>query len=178
MKNVTDAKLTDDLVFTVVRDPVRTAISAFAEIDLLAGEKSKATYKHINCTACPNCRYRAFLRSLLNHEKLGNELFHAFPQTIKTGTVFPVDAVVHIERLNAGLKAIAAKLHTMFVPQKVTAGEKHSHALDRCWANIKVEDEPDLLREVCRLYSSDFTCFGYERPETCAPADSPRGDLS
>jgi len=59
-----------DLIFTVVRDPVATALAAFCEIDLRGPSyrsrmyrnrmQYQARYEAVSCERCPTCRYQAF----------------------------------------------------------------------------------------------------------------------
>ena len=159
-------KKNGDFIFTVVREPIACAVDGFAEVD--RRHRNHPRYHDINCETCPNCRYRAFLEGIAEHEALGTEFFHAYPQTIKVGTALgPFDAVVRLERFNEGLEAIAARMNTTF--KALPASERKNVRPEiACWKRINFESDPDLLRTVCSLYSSDFTCFGYERPPLCA----------
>lgn len=168
----------DDLLWTVIRDPLRMAVDAFGEVDLYGSthKHHKATYQHVDCAACPNCRYKSFLEGIIKHEKLGSQFFHAYPQTIKTLTELgPVDAALPLEDLEGGMRLLAARVGTRFAPQERATALSHSHANHSCWGSIDLATEPDLLRMACKLYSSDFTCFGFERPPGCAVTSAYRG---
>ena len=71
-----------DVSFTVVREPIATAVAAYLEIsrrpDGLA-ETAKSAYRSMarnNCSA-PNARFEAFLDDIERRRNLGNQAFHA-----------------------------------------------------------------------------------------------------
>lgn len=186
-----------DLVFTVVRDPVATALAAFCEIDFrdpspapnetgvavwLPVEKRQgprsywsqyqARYEAVSCDRCPTCRYQAFLDGIQQKEPLSHEFFHAYPQSVKTHVVDAFDAIVKLEALEAGLAAIAGRVGTPFRPAVTPTGKMaHSHVVDAtsCCSRVEsgVRGSKPLLLRLCRMYWADFACFGYDLPAAC-----------
>jgi len=186
-----------DLIFTVVRDPVATALAAFCEIDLrdpsprsasnrtgvwLPVEKElprkeyalqyQARYEAVSCERCPTCRYQAFLNGIQQKEPLSHEFFHAYPQSVKTHVVDAFDAIVKLEALEAGLAAIAGRVGTPFRPAVApTKNQSHSHVVDAtsCCSRVEsgVRGSKPLLLRLCQMYWADFACFGYDLPAAC-----------
>ena len=171
-----------DLIFTVVRDPVATALAAFCEIDLRGPSyrsrmyrnrmQYQARYEAVSCERCPTCRYQAFLDGIQQKEPLSHEFFHAYPQSVKTHVVDAFDAIVKLEALEAGLAAIAGRVGTPFRPGVApTKQQSHSHVVKATSCCSRVESgvrgsKPILLR-LCQMYWADFACFGYDIPAAC-----------
>lgn len=169
-----------DFVFTVVRDPMATALSAFCEIDLrkpLIRNDSlvqyRAKYKDIPCSRCPACRYISFLDGIAAKEPLSHEFFHAFPQTVKTHVAGAFSAIIKTEALDAGLAGIAVQLGTRVIQVTATKAAVHSHSSSHkglsCCSRIEasVLASSQLMARICQLYIADYLCFAYELPAAC-----------
>ena len=175
-----------DFVFTVVRDPVLTALRAFCEIDLRSQQSVLARYtnvsqhpkyKTVSCHDCPSCRYAAFLDSIAALEPLSHDFFHAYPQTVKTLVHGALDAVFKLEALDAGLAAIASRLGTQLNSTIVTKRDQHSHAVRGCCPRVEADvlALPQVVARMCQMYMADFVCFGYKLPAPCMPSAHPTG---
>jgi len=182
-----------DVSFTVVREPIATAVAAHLEIsrrpDGLA-ETAKPAYRSMarnNCSA-PNARFEAFLDDIERRRNLGNQAFHAWPQALKVwASTRPLDLVVKLEHINRGMEEVLAALRAVtggpsirIMAAPVVSKSRQSRlevhttrsvttASDNCTLDLT---DPSLLRRLCRLYFADFVCFGYELPQACLSLDT------
>ena len=140
------------------------------------GTQYQARYEAVGCS-CVTCRYAAFLDGIEAREPLSHEFFHAYPQAVKTDVrVQPrtarFDAVVKLEGLEPGLRAIAARLGLPFDSgagaARSTSSTKHTTTTEPCCpSEADVRADPQLVRRLCRMYHADFACFGYDLPPEC-----------
>ena len=106
-----------DFVFTIVRQPIATAVSAFCEIDQGSGAHQgpgmwppdRPRFRNMSCDDATG-RYKAFLEDV--GTPMNKLFFHAYPQAVKVDAR-PAgdrgyDAIVKIESLLDGLSEIAA----------------------------------------------------------------------
>lgn len=167
-----------DNVFTVVRDPVRAAFSAYLEISRRHhGQFDGVTARYASMTCNTKdeatARFKAYLESLRNGELLGPEAFHAYPQAYKVnidpfnGRKQRFDLIARVEHFEEDmlyvLKAVKGPGHWKLPPS--TANDTHSTKGEAC-NNIDWEEQ-GLMQTLCDLYSSDFTCFDYDIPMAC-----------
>lgn len=170
-------------VFTVVRDPLKAAQSAYLEVSrrrwlpprLPKGEtRTEPSYRSMPCSGDPLARYAAFLRAVRDGAPLGPELFHAFPQALKLSGATRYDRIIPLE--DPAVEAAALKRETgidllgRLLSERV-AGRNLSQSAE--WAGCATPIElsratDEVVRLYCRLYRVDYACgLGYELPSAC-----------
>ena len=171
-------------VFTFVRDPIATAVSAYMQVVCCSDGASirrsspRPQYLSMGCEspAAATLRFHSYVDGLIEaRAQFGDQFYHAFPQALKVNaagrSVAPrFDAIGSMDRLREDLKRIADT--SGFAPgapgvdAALARGHAPSHAQRNC-SRIDLS-EPGLLRKLCRIYAVDFTCFGFARPPECA----------
>jgi hypothetical protein len=173
-----------NFIWTVVRDPIDTALDAFEEVyrrevEPLGKENPSLnnmdhslpwfTYTGSN----PLARLKLFLGALEARQNLGVQGHHAYPQVLKVGgKAAPFNAIVRLEdgldSRSAGLPAIGSAAGVAFHVEKPSSEESHSneHESFTVTRSMALQD-PEIARQLCRIYMADYTCFGYELPAIC-----------
>jgi hypothetical protein len=217
-----------DLAFTVVRDPIDTAVAAYIEVQrrpLLSPGMPRwdgfdtammphwpPRYLRMPCAdrTQRTARFEAYIDTLLRGEPIGREAHHVWPQALKVNYVTRrgqprYDAILRIEELYQGVRELSA-LFEISIPDAVLQGPSSEKAHSTRAGSVAShlgplaerrhvrnsthqflwESDPDfkdcsdidlnstrLLRKMCRLYASDYTCFGFALPELCVRAHAP-----
>lgn len=183
-------------VFTVVRDPIATAVAAYCEVDRRDPSPQNSTgrwtsawvkeagilkrvwqygaeYEAIPCNSDARLldRYRAFLGGIERHEPLSKAFYHAYPQALKTNVVpeGQFDAIVRLESLEDEFAEMAAHLGLRHHKVPVaSASQAHTTKNGTCCPALDVVNKHNsILAKLCELYSADWVCFGYEMPKAC-----------
>jgi len=171
-------------IFTMVREPLDTALDGYLEV------RNKAMYKEEeqqfvtrlfnNTAGADSCgsqeiateHFYRFLKALQAREPFGDEIWHVFPQAVKIDHVEAsedgqrYDAIGKVETFLADLNALRAVsgVPPMSAADLDTASEpfRHSHATQSC-ASVDWSDER-LRRVATELYAVDYLCFNYSWP--------------
>ena len=163
-------------VFTLVRDPLKAAHSAYLEVSRRnPSPNATASYRSMPCSSNAMGRYAAFLRAVRDHEPLGPELFHAFPQALKLSAATHYDKIIRLESPDED--ALSLKRETgvdllkRLRPER-TRGRDWTNSLQwaGCAAPMQLSDaREEAVRLFCQLYRVDYACgLGYDLPTACA----------
>eukprot|EP00928_Gymnodinium_smaydae_P045881 TRINITY_DN3053_c0_g4_i1.p1 TRINITY_DN3053_c0_g4~~TRINITY_DN3053_c0_g4_i1.p1 ORF type:complete len:342 (+),score=49.00 TRINITY_DN3053_c0_g4_i1:191-1216(+) len=172
-------------VFTVVRDPIDTAIDAYLEIshrlhrckdkcmqevDDVTHESTQHPYPAFHDMPChsqaqANERFKVYLKALRNGQKVSNQFFHAYPQALKVDVNFThrkntFDLIADLEHLSSDLCGFSS-----FSCKDVERDSDHSHTGASCTPDL---NDTVIMKELCDLYQVDFECFGYTMPPACS----------
>ena len=127
------------------------------------------------CSIQPLERFATFLRSVLNGEPLGAEVFHAFPQALKISAATRFDRIIQLESPTVEAEALHRETGIDLLGSlnaNLAAGRDWSS--DDQWAGcaapIDLEAAPtSFVSLFCRLYEADYACgLGYALPRACA----------
>ena len=182
----------ESLLFTVVRDPIETALSAYLELRFRAryrdSKAGRVEFERLfanrnekgdkSCNAAPNepdatNDFLAYLDAVERGAALGREAFHAWPQALKIDRLQAdnrrFDAIGRLENL---WEDIAALRKAVLRNQASRAGfsssleqHRHSHSTASCGA-VDLSDGR-VTETLCRIYRVDYTCFGIPLPVAC-----------
>lgn len=183
--------------FTFVREPLRRALSAYAEIDVAYAlrappEKQNAmhtVFQHVSRrdSSKEEPRLLAFLDDLIDHRFGGDDREHWMPTHAYAQVNFlcnhRVDFVGHLENQAADWDAMQALAR---IPPSQRSQFPHAHDSSVLKANssnasasvcnracqLKAQDQhvaqtPQVLQRLCDIYASDFVCLGYLMPPFC-----------
>ena len=159
--------------FTVVADPLGTALKAYLEVSYRSGE-------HLLAVPCqkPEERYEAFVDALATGEAdMGMQLYHAWPQAVKTDVLPPGrgwDFIGRAERLGddicdlltlAGSPGMCGAVQSRLA--KHVTHRKGDRKGEECLMHI-ADTVPNAatLKKMRELYRTDCLCFG---SGTCSP---------
>lgn len=163
-----------DFVFTVVRDPISAARSAYLEVSRRWPPRrleADASFRSFPCTDARSAekRYLAFLSEVKRGGDLGSETFHANPQALKLSVTGWIDAFVQVERLaTVGTHSgqMLLRRSGLSLVSMLTAPPAHATATtaqSACSFNLT----QTLEREICKFYAADYACLPYEPPLSC-----------
>ena len=159
-----------DVVFTVVREPFAVARSAYCEVRRrMACPRCDfmrtPTYPRW-CGADPSGEFEAYLDSVESRRFVSSEAFHSYPQTVKTLVSYRIEVVVRADELHAGFRDLAKLVGTRFVEVNATSQDRHTTGSDECCFGVNPFSSRFAVR-LCKLYASDFECFGFPKPSVC-----------
>ena len=194
--------------FTFVREPLKRALSAFAEIDVTyatrasqeARDRMQTAFQHVNRQAGPNgtARILAYFDDLLGHRFGGDDREHWMPTHAYSQLNFQcahrIDFIGRLENQEADWDAIQAAAG-LPAPRRTPFPHAHdSSVLKKNISNasmavcnracqLKSADERvaltrAVLQRVCDIYASDFLCLGYRMPPECASMTGEEEDES
>jgi hypothetical protein len=162
----------DRFVFTVIREPMVTALDAYLEVSIRSTKLASPTpaFASMPCRTRDEAtaRFKKYLQDALNGTKISSDFFHSFPQALKidadlrgsrAGTF---DSIVKIETMLDDLQTIPG-----FVGSTPDRDRDHSHSEDPC-GDVDMQD-PRLMAILCRMYRVDYECFDYKLPAACKP---------
>lgn len=173
-------------LFTIVREPLAAAWSAYTEVSHRTGRK----YDNGDLQMTTPCnggddRYLEYLDLLKTGKIRHRQAFHSFPQVAKVDVLQGLnrsafDFIVRLEHFDEDMKALFASL-------KSPPGEKviqdfiyrfneeeiehpHDSKCDRAIAKTSSEHgfNEQTCKAACALYDIDFVCFNYPRPNCCS----------
>ncbi len=162
--------------FTVVADPLGTALKAYLEVSYRTGPRLLP----VRCDR-PRKRYEAFVDALATAEApMGMHLYHAWPQAVKTDVLPPGrgwDFIGRVERLQddiCDLLTLAGSPRMCGAVQRQLAKHvTHRQGEDQCMQHIEdTVPNPATEEKMRHLYRADCLCFG---SGTC---DLPRANSS
>ena len=187
----------DTFTFTFVREPLKRAMSAYAEIDvayaLRASPESHAAmrtvFDKVNRKPGPRetPRVLAFLDDLLDHRFGGDDREHWMPTHAYSQLNFicnhRIDFIGHLENQEADWQSIQEKAR---IPPAQRTPFPHAHdstvlkgnssntsaAVCNRACQLKAADQhapmtPQLQQRICDVFASDFMCLGYAMPAAC-----------
>lgn len=171
----------DTFVFTFVRDPMARAISSYARMSLQAAQHP---------TEKTNTTFQSVCRSSRN----GNSRFHTYLQDVKQGrfrnpsalgtdhTMSQVAGIMwctqaqylhyvgHLENVEEDWRQIQTLAKLPVQQWTMASGQAADVDLKRHPLHAFDTDFPPnrgSLREMCSVYTVDFTCLGYAPPKVC-----------
>eukprot|EP00928_Gymnodinium_smaydae_P045879 TRINITY_DN3053_c0_g2_i1.p1 TRINITY_DN3053_c0_g2~~TRINITY_DN3053_c0_g2_i1.p1 ORF type:complete len:335 (+),score=41.26 TRINITY_DN3053_c0_g2_i1:191-1195(+) len=161
-------------VFTVVRDPIDVAIAAYLEISYrlykIGYTQPNLTFQAMPCDSKvqANERFKSYLKTLRNGEKISSEVFHAYPQALKVDLNFTnrnntFDLIADVDQLSRDLCGFSSYPCDDVEPP--TDKQSHSHKTEPCFPDLS---DSVIMKELCDLYQVDFECFGYTLPPACS----------
>ena len=192
-------------MFTFVREPLRRAMSAYAEIDVAyalraspeARNAMRTVFQYISRRASEKevPRLLAFLDDLVGHRFGGDDRDHWMPTHAYSQVNFlcnhRIDYIGHLENQAADWAAIQRLAR---VPMAQTTTFPHGHdssvlktnatnvsatvcnrACQLKAADQRVAQTPQVLQQLCNIFASDFFCLGYPMPVSCKGWERARG---
>jgi hypothetical protein len=157
----------DHFGFTVIRDPIQTAVAAYLEVTKRAPkvqlDLGLGPCKYINTSQQASARFMKYLLAAKDGKPLSKEFFHSYPQALKIDVTEPIDSIVKLEDISHELRSVPGYRGSM---PELEEKEAQTHAKDPC-ANIDWED-PQLLRIFCDMYRVDYECLDYPLPAACS----------
>lgn len=187
----------DTLVFTFVREPLKRAMSAYAEIDVAYALRASPEAKSAMRTAFDKVnrksgaretpRVLAFLDDLMDHRFGGDDREHWMPTHAYSQLNFMcnhrIDFIGQLENQAADWEAIQ-KLGRIPPSQRTPFPHAHDSSVLKTNATntsvavcnracqLKAADQhapmtPPLLQRLCDVFASDFVCLGYPMPSAC-----------
>lgn len=180
-------------LFTIVRDPLKCARSAYIEVahrQDLPNVRGASELKSLDCS--DPARYLKYLELIASGKSVSSEGYHSWPQTMKTDMMKysgrPFDYVGRLEEGTSMLHELLSFPPFVHVPAArkkafIRAFQDHTdqHPRDRgCDQVIKLHDAYSeksrsfnmkyhmrVDKLACELYISDLVCFGYDLPPQC-----------
>lgn len=183
-----------DEIFTFVRSPTQTALSAYLEVarrsnGMPTGRQPR--YRNMSCATARAAtdRFEAYLDDVERGGPLGGEAVHSFPQANK---IFFPPSAARARRFSAigrleSLQAHLAQMRSLFraepprADETTVVGHSHNQADARGRGTTRKDgkspcskidwERESLLLRLCRVYRADFACFNYTLPEVCLQHD-------
>ena len=185
------------VVFTFVREPLKRAMSAYAEIDVAYALRASPEVHMAMRTAFDKVprksgaretpRVLAFLDDLVDHRFGGEDREHWMPTHAYSQLNYicqhRIDYVGHLENQDADWAAIQeiARLPPALRTPFPHAHDSSVHKSNATNASVtvcnracelKAADQkapltPALLQRLCDIFASDFLCLGYSMPAGC-----------
>jgi len=185
------------LIFTFVREPLKRAMSAYAEIDVAYALRASPEVHNAMRTAFDKVsrkpgvretpRVLAFLDDLVDHRFGGDDREHWMPTHAYSQVNFlcnhRIDFIGHLENQEDDWAAIQELAR---VPPAQRTPFPHAHDSSVLKTNatnastsvcnracqLKAADQhapmtPALLQRICDVFASDFLCLGYPLPKAC-----------
>ena len=167
-----DLRLEDFYIFTFVRNPFSTFVSAYGEVSKYTARNRTQVKGFSAIEDRPENEPKRALAALEDIRKgtfHGLVPAHMYTQTWKVSrcmadralTEIPLHFVGHLENLDADWKYVERqlKLSHQSLPVIHSSGPKRQLPFD---APSKSGRFSTLTREVCDYYRADFVCFGYD----------------
>jgi hypothetical protein len=180
------------ILFTFVRAPLDVAYSAYREVSHRASAYKglQRTLVNVSCDE-GDARFYTFLKALSDASLDYHEVYHSWPQVVKTDILSNLgrttfDFIGRIENVDQDLKKLFQKVrdNLQVVPDDFDEmvvsfkeafistdgdhmrGTQCDDQIDESGSENGLAD-PRVCPLACEIYSSDFDCFGYERPACC-----------
>lgn len=172
------------MAFTVVREPIATALAAYSEVAarrhaaskfwLKAREQSGAEEEGcLRPAHAANMRLHAFLDLVERGAPVSAEFFHFLPQAFKIRAGPQLAAIARLDALDSGMREVALLAglpQGSLAAASVSYDRKRSSSPDAPCSRIDLEGDSVLQQRLCRLYAVDYACFTYALPTWCKDA--------